>query len=293
MVSTPDAPAGENGVVPGKEYTYKAAGARSNRGHSLQYQFDWGDDSTSDWSSQASASHGWAKPGQYSVRVRARSAFENEVVSDWSALLTVNTHCAVAPAIPTGPDESVTSTDCSFSTGGQKCSLGHTVEYQFDWGDGTSSEWSSTGSASHSWSEEGDHVIKSRSRCTLEHDVVSPWSAGHEVRIAPPHSVSRPTVPSGPTDVVKGKPYSYSTGGAESNRGSQVEYKYDWGDGTESGWSIRTGVAQPPRVEGPASKLGSFAGGPAGLLCLRYAVEWMRSARVSLHSVQMDDTRER
>ena len=57
-----------------------------------------------------------------------------------------------------------------------------------------------------------------------------------------PETVSTPTTPSGPTNGVIGTSYSYSTGGASSNLGHSVQYRFDWkGDGTDlSSWGSAT-----------------------------------------------------
>lgn len=54
-------------------------------------------------------------------------------------------------------------------------------------------------------------------------------------------TVSTPSTPSGPASGSIGTSYSYSTGGSVDNLGYQVQYEFDWGDGTNSGW-LATGT---------------------------------------------------
>ncbi|MBV9770609.1 MAG: S8/S53 family peptidase, partial [Bryobacterales bacterium] len=49
-------------------------------------------------------------------------------------------------------------------------------------------------------------------------------------------SVTTPSIPSGPASGIPGASYSYSTGGASDSLGNPVEYLFNWGDGTNSGW---------------------------------------------------------
>lgn len=49
-------------------------------------------------------------------------------------------------------------------------------------------------------------------------------------------TVSTPTAPTGPATGLISTSYSFSTGGATSSLGHPVRYKFDWGDGTDSGW---------------------------------------------------------
>jgi subtilisin family serine protease len=52
----------------------------------------------------------------------------------------------------------------------------------------------------------------------------------------PAETVSEPSTPIGPTKAMLGTVYLFSTGGALSSNGDQVQYLFDWGDGTDSGW---------------------------------------------------------
>lgn len=81
------------------------------------------------------------------------------------------------PTTLTGASSGATGVSYSYSAGGSFSSLGHTVEYQFDWrGDGT--ELSSWGSFSQSktWTSTGIYTIKARARCATDNSIVSFWS---------------------------------------------------------------------------------------------------------------------
>ncbi len=51
-----------------------------------------------------------------------------------------------------------------------------------------------------------------------------------------PELVTASSVPAGPTGGLTGTTCEYSTDGAVSNYGDPVQYRFDWGDGTDSGW---------------------------------------------------------
>ena len=51
-----------------------------------------------------------------------------------------------------------------------------------------------------------------------------------------PETVSAPTSLSGTTCGTTNTSYSYSTGGSTSSSGHSVQYRFDWGDSTNSGW---------------------------------------------------------
>ncbi len=104
------------------------------------------------------------------------------------------------PDTPTGlssgdPDEMLT-----YCTGGSVSSMGHPVEYQFDWGDGTYSSWSSSTCEQNSWSTEDTYYVRARARCELHTDVVSGWSSAKIVTIGEAPISDYPPEP--PTNLV-------------------------------------------------------------------------------------------
>jgi len=54
--------------------------------------------------------------------------------------------------------------------------------------------------------------------------------------VAGSHAVSTPNTPNGPTNGQANTSYSYGTGGATCNQGHAVQYLFDWGNQTDSGW---------------------------------------------------------
>jgi hypothetical protein len=92
-----------------------------------------------------------------------------------------------SPSAPTGPGSGVPGVAYSYSTSGSTSSLGHAVQYQFDWyGDG--SELSDWGPAARSmtWTVAGWKNVKARARCATDIYVISEWSSGLSVSISSP-----------------------------------------------------------------------------------------------------------
>ncbi len=98
-------------------------------------------------------------------------------------------HAVSAPSTPTGGPEGgsgFSDTTYTFSTAGGSCNGGHSVQYQFDWGDGIHSEWSASSSASYRWPRTGgDFAIRARARCSSDTSIVSAWSGALSVYMAP------------------------------------------------------------------------------------------------------------
>ena len=87
-----------------------------------------------------------------------------------------------APNTPTGPAGGIAGTSYSYQTGGSTSNQGHTVEYRFNWGDGSYSAWSTATSASHTWAAVGTYAVKAEARCQT-HTTVTAVSAGLAVGI--------------------------------------------------------------------------------------------------------------
>jgi len=67
---------------------------------------------------------------------------------------------------------------------------------------------------------------------------------------AAPHTVSTPSIPSGPSTGNTGQSLSYSTGGSTCNQGHAVEYRFDWGNGTYSSWGSSTSASKSWGIAG-------------------------------------------
>jgi hypothetical protein len=120
-VSTPTTPTGQASGIIGTEYSFTADGAISSLGHSIEYRFDWGDGTFSDWSSSSRASKSWSHADNYLVRAQARCANHPSVESGWSDSFTV-TISNVGPDLTGQWIVPVTQT-CKNTSRGQKCTI--------------------------------------------------------------------------------------------------------------------------------------------------------------------------
>lgn len=74
---------GVNTGITGRMYSFFAGKITLGPNHPVQYRFDWGD-SVSQWSLSDQGNHAWNTPGNFSVRVQARSVRDMLSVSEWS-----------------------------------------------------------------------------------------------------------------------------------------------------------------------------------------------------------------
>ncbi len=92
------------------------------------------------------------------------------------------------PSTPSGPSFGYTDVSYTYSSSGGASSLGHSVQYFFDWGDGNDSGWLDVGttSASHSWSSTGAFSVRAKVRCATHTTLESSWSPTMTVVIGVP-----------------------------------------------------------------------------------------------------------
>ncbi len=226
-------------------YTYMTGGASSSIGHPIQYEFDWGDGTSSGWLAVGvtAANKTWTSGGAYVVQSRARCALHPDLVSKWSKEIVVVIESVSSPSTLSGPVTGLPGITYAYFTGGSVSNTGHPVQYFFDWGDGTDSNWLPVGvtSAAKSWPVGGTYTVRAKARCATDTQVVSDWTPGLTVKI---ELISNPVTPVGETKGLPGVSYTYMTGGATSNIGDPVEYQFDWGDGTFSGWQSVTSASK-------------------------------------------------
>jgi hypothetical protein len=87
--TTPNKPNGPSQISKGKTYSY-STNIDIDNSATLLYNFSWGDDTYSEWSESASASHKWNEEGSFKIKVKSMIITETSVVeTDWSEPLSV------------------------------------------------------------------------------------------------------------------------------------------------------------------------------------------------------------
>ena len=132
-------------------------------------------------STENDGSYSWTIPAAPSTTclVRVRDAIDNDPSDSSDAVFTIaDAETVSTPTTPTGPSTGLISTSYDFSTGGSTSSLGHDVQYFFDWDDGTDSGWLAVGTteASHSWAAAGTYDVRAMARCATHTTIESLWS---------------------------------------------------------------------------------------------------------------------
>ena len=90
--------------------------------------------------------------------------------------------------ISTASTNILTGTTLTLISGDSSCSHGHSVEYSFDFGDGTSSDWTAESGVLHQFNDPGTFPVKAYARCKIHPDVKSQLSQPLLVTVGRPES---------------------------------------------------------------------------------------------------------
>jgi hypothetical protein len=143
----------------------------------------------------------------------------------------------ISPPVVSGPDTGQEVAEACFVATGASSNLGHPIDLQFQWGDGTTSPWGNAAQC-HTWEVAGTYEIRARARCEVHTDVVSDWSPPHEFYVeADEETISTPTI-TGPATGDTYVQYSFPAQ-ATSSKGHPLFYKFSvrynggsWNDDT-------------------------------------------------------------
>jgi hypothetical protein len=176
FIYPPPKPAGNTSPVIYENYVYTTSGTVSNLGHMLEYSFNWGDGTNSAWSVSKTSTHTWTTTGVKYVTVTARCQDHTDRMAT-SESLSVDvqdiTETISKPGTPEGETEPLINETYTYTTTGATSDLGHVVQYSFDWGDGSESEWSTSNTAMHSWPASGLKNISVTARCEVHQNKVN------------------------------------------------------------------------------------------------------------------------
>jgi len=141
------------------------------------YSWDLNNDGEFDDSTGIKASKSWDTPGTYTIGLKVT---DNNGKNDTdTAQVTVKNQPPNKPDTPEGETQGRKGREYTYTTSSTDPE-GDQVLYQWDWGDGTVSEWlgpynsSEICEASHTWEDRGDYSIKVKAKDTS--DAQSDWS---------------------------------------------------------------------------------------------------------------------
>jgi hypothetical protein len=211
-------------------------------------------------------SHAWTVAGTYVVETQARDS--GGLTSNWSTGLTVIVSSSGntppnTPTTPTGPTTRTVGQAGTYNTSSFDPD-GDTVQYRFDFDANGAHAYTAyspllpggqTISMSHIWNTSGTYVVKAQAKDSFGY--TSNWSIGLTVVVSTlNHAPNTPTV-TGPSQVKKGVTAEITATTTDSD-GDMIQYFFDYGDGTTSGWTTMVNSGTAAHINHSWAKTGSY-----------------------------------
>lgn len=159
-------------------------------GHALEYRYDMGDGTITDWASERAIYYTWTVGGTYTVKAQARCAEHTDILSEWSSgndaheiVIADGPETIPVPVMTLGAAYSTVVDRAIYFEALTTSSHGHVLQFQFDWGDGTTGDWGLSGQA-HAYSAPGVYTQTARARCAEHTDIVSGWATPTVVTVS-------------------------------------------------------------------------------------------------------------
>jgi len=217
VVTKPSIVEGPSSGIMGKNLSFSTGGSTSNLGNEVEYQFDWGDDSFSNWDG-TTHQHIYFAAGEMQVKSRARSKVNISVISEWSEakIVVINGHKITITVMPGEAGKVLANpalenfADSSFVQLTAQPDSG----YRFI-----------------QWSGDVDGSENPTSLLMISDKNVT---ANFEVIV---ETVSAPDTIVGLKVGFIGQHLKFSTSGSLNNLGNEIEYQFDFGDSTYSLWN--------------------------------------------------------
>jgi hypothetical protein len=205
----------------GSAYTFVAS-SKDPENSDIQYRFDWGNFIT-EWQVHDSATHIWDQAGYFIVKAQAKD-IKGEV-SSWSNAHTI--HIEQSNRTPEIPAISGNSTILI----GEQLSLkarsvdpdgdhyNDNVSYQFDWGDGSKSEWLTSvnewSTASHIWNDPGIYCVTVIAKDS--NGLISKTSPCKNIQVIRPNHVPQNPMLTGPSFGYINQSYTFNASATDSD----------------------------------------------------------------------------
>ncbi len=215
-----------------QEIILSAEGSFDLDGTITDYYFDFGDGTDSGWVQTPLISHKYTDIVKiYNIKLWVRDNDGAESINFEELNISINN--VPTAVLSVEPLEALTYTDIIFSGELSTDTDGNVEYYNFDFGDGETSGWVSTSSVTHQF-KDGTRTYTVTLKVKDDYGVVSQDFSSMEVLINNREPVATLNIPN--TEVYINVPVSFDASGSSDLDGDGLEYYFNFGDGSTSGW---------------------------------------------------------
>jgi uncharacterized repeat protein (TIGR01451 family) len=220
------------------EMIFNANSSSDLDGAVIEYNFDFGDGSTSGWVQTPFISHKYADSNKiYTVKLQVRD--DDGELNKNMAELNIAINYKPIPKLTVEPTEAYTYSDIVISGELSTDSDGSVTSYYFDFGDGENSGWITTPFVSHQYLD-GTKKYSISLKVKDNYDALSEEMATAEILIKNRLPVPSLTVEKSEVHVFE--EVLFDASGSYDLDGEELEYYFDFGDGTNSGWIVNSDI---------------------------------------------------
>ncbi|MEW5759529.1 MAG: PKD domain-containing protein [Candidatus Thermoplasmatota archaeon] len=230
--------------------TFNATTSEDIDGYIKLYYFDFGDGSTSGWLSYGVVVHSYASPGNYTTKVKVMDDKGKE--SDWSNKVTITVEAKEINKLPIAslsvrPLKPKVNQTVVFNASGSSDKDGYVFRYFFDFGDGTNSDWVSDSVVMHTYTTSGTYTAK----LIVEDDrgAVSKWTKGTTIDVIG-NELPKAYLYVKNKKASIGEEVKFDGSGSTDPDGTVASYLFEFGDGTNTGWTPMAIVSHKYQKQG-------------------------------------------
>ena len=220
-------------VLSNSKVTFDASLSSDLDGSIEEYYFDFGDGSNSGWVLTASIEHIYSKGARdYTAKLKVKDDDSGISTNTAEVKITVNNrvpepHLNVTPILAKTYEDITCNAELSLDHDGEISS------YYFDFGDGTNSGWVTSAKVTHQYSD-GPNIYQATLKVKDDDGAISPKITSGDITIQNQKPIPSLTIDQ--TDIYTLMDVKFDASDSYDIDGDVVEYYFDFGDKTNSGW---------------------------------------------------------
>ncbi len=202
----------------------------------VEYNFDFGDGEESGWITDETIAHAYQSGGDYNASLMVRD--EDGALSENTEEVAIKVKVRPVAALTANRTQIYKGESILFDGSGSSDDGGTVEEYNFDFGDGENTGWTSEESVAHNYETTGFFTASLKVRDNDGDESENTQEIEIEVRAEPIASLSADK-----TLIYKGESITFDASSSYDEGGTVEKYYFDFGDGDSSGWISASSIS--------------------------------------------------